>query len=114
MPGSRRSWRESAAAAADRPLGDEQVERPPGTLAEVAGEGAGAEGGVGESLGEHLGSGTEGERIGPDHPGTVAVDIAAPDRRETLDDAEGHQSDDDDPERIEQLPRPGLRVVEQR
>ncbi len=63
--------------AADGRLGDGQIDRPAGALGEVGGEHASAKNRAADSLCEDLGAGGETDRVRPDHPCAVGLDVAA-------------------------------------
>ena len=104
----------AAGGAADRPLGDGQVDHPGGALGEIGGDHAGAEDRPAEALREGLGAGGQSDRVGPDHPRPVGGDVAATYGGDAEHQAGGHRGPEDQAEHVEQVAGAGLRLVEQR
>jgi hypothetical protein len=103
-----------AGGASEGPLGDGEVDDPPGALGEVAAEFAGAEQGDSDAFGERLGPGGESDCVCADHPGAVGGDVAATDRGEAEDQAGCHRGAEHQSEDVEQVAGAGFLLVEQR
>ena len=87
---ARRRWR----LPVDRRMAHSATARlmtQPAPLARSPWQLAGAEDGVADALGEHLGAGGQRDGVGADHPGAVGGDVAAADGGEPEDQAGGHR-----------------------